>query len=498
MRKALARNPERVLLLIAGYVLLAAIVRIVRSSALEYDEAQQAIFSQYVLWGYGAQPPLYSWLQYGLNALIGSSIASLTLLKNGLLFTCCLIFCLAARLVLRDRSLVKIATLGVLTLPPVFVMSQRDLTHTVLALVTVSLFAFALFRTLKTPTAAGYLLTGIAIGLGALAKYNCVLIPLAAIIAIALDRDLRPRLFDWRMLLTIGAAAAIALPHGLWVLDNIGIATAQTTGEMLEGSEHIAYHGLDGTLDLLSAFLKGIALTTAVFAVLYFRDIKAIIRASDASTRLVGRIILFSLLMVLVIIWGLGVVNIRQKWLSVYLLLWPLYLALKVQAAALGGDKTLKPMLIMTSVLAFGFLAVLLGRGVLAPQFERYSIVHIPFDRFAEALKREELRQPDYVIAPGDLVGGNLKIQFPNATVLSGDKAVETIPSPWPEGTVVLLAGTTQDGKLPDDIGATLSELARRASLPAPDDIRQMEVPYGGSGSRRHAFYYTVETVGGE
>lgn len=56
MRKALSRNPDVVLMLIAGYFLFAILSRVIRSPGLEVDEAQQAILSQFLLLGYGSQP----------------------------------------------------------------------------------------------------------------------------------------------------------------------------------------------------------------------------------------------------------------------------------------------------------------------------------------------------------------------------------------------------------------------------------------------------------
>ncbi|UHS56076.1 ArnT family glycosyltransferase [Agrobacterium vaccinii] len=495
MRKALSRNADVVLVLIAGYFLLAVAARLIRSPALEVDETQQALFSQFLLFGYGSQPPIYTWLQYGANAILGPSVAALSLLKNGLMFFCCLYVWLAARLLIREKALVNIATLGVITLPTVFVMVQRDLSHTVLALFAVALSIYALFSTLQKPTAWGYILTGAAIGLGALSKYNFVVLPVAALIAIALEKDMRARLLDWRMLLTIAAALAIATPHIMWVRDHLNLAVSQTTTEMREGDDDVVFHALEGSLELLFAFVKGMALTTAIYALLFFKDLKAIIRASDQSTRIVGRIMLISFICVMLIIWGLGATQVRQKWVTVYLLLWPLYLALKVQAAGILAERKLPSMLAITATLSVGFVIVLLSRGLIAPYFERYSLVHIPYDKFGEAVRKDGQPEPRYVIASGGLVGGNLKMQFPNATVFSGNKDIETLPAKWPAGAIVLLAGTSDDGVMPENPGAELAKLAQRSALPAPTEIRNANVPYTGKGNKRHAFYYAWETI---
>lgn len=495
MRKALSRNPDVVLMLIAGYFLFAVAARIIRSPGLEVDEAQQAVLSQFLLLGYGSQPPVYSWLQYGLNAILSPSIASLSLLKNGLLFLCCLCFWLTARLLIREKALVNVATLGVLTLPTVFVMSQRDLTHTVLALFAVSLFTYVLFKTLKKPAALGYILTGLVIGLGVVSKYNFVIVPVAAILALALEKDLRERLLDWRMLLTVAAALIIATPHLVWVLDNLDLATGQTTSEMREGSEHVTFHGLSGMVELILAFVKGLALTTAIFAALFFKDIKAILRASDQSTRIIGRILLFSFLCLLLIVWWMGATHVRQKWITVYLLLWPLYLGLKVQAAGVAAERKLPSMLAMTSVLAVGFVLVLLGRGVVAPYFDRYSLVHTPYHRFADLLRSDGNPEPQFIMAVGGIVGGNLKMQFPKSTVFIGARDVEPLPTSWPAGSVILLAGDSEDGTTQQDQTDLLAALAQRTSLPVPTEVTRIDVPYAAGSGKRHSFYYAWETI---
>ncbi len=490
MRRYLSRNPELIITLIAGYYLLAIIVRLVRSPGLEIDESQAAL-SQFFQWGYGSQPPIYDWLQLGLARIFGMSIATLSILKNTILFLCCLFIWLTTRLLTGDRFLSGAAALGVLTLPPVFLMAQRDLTHSLLAILAVALFLFTFFRTLQRPSLGAYLLAGIAVGLGTLSKYNFVLVPLAAILAVLPEKDLRARVLDWRMLAAVAVSALIVLPHGLWVLNHIGLATGQTMGEMTEGHDGVSFHGLYGALDLIGAALKGSATTLAVFALVFFKDIRRILPASNQWTRITGRILLLSLLIVLVIVFALDVTNVRQKWLIVYLVLLPLYLCLKIHAAGVEVAPKLPGMVAITSALTIGVLILLLFRGLVAPYFGRTSLVHIPYDGFAQAVRRDGFPEPQYIIASSGIVGGNLKIQFPKATVFIGNPATDDAPSNWPAGATVLLAGTDLEGNMPANPGAELAAMAARAALPAPADIRHLEVPYYGSkAEKRHAFYY--------
>jgi len=74
------------LFLLALYFCLQVVLRVVSSPALELDEAEQIVLSQWLLPGYGSQPPLYTWLQFILTKIVGTNVLAVSLLKNILLF----------------------------------------------------------------------------------------------------------------------------------------------------------------------------------------------------------------------------------------------------------------------------------------------------------------------------------------------------------------------------------------------------------------------------
>ena len=75
-----------------------------------------------------------------------------------MLFLSYLLFGLTAQLVIRDRVLAVIATLGLITIPQVGYEAQRDLTHTVAVLFAACMFAYFFVRALLKPTALDYAL----------------------------------------------------------------------------------------------------------------------------------------------------------------------------------------------------------------------------------------------------------------------------------------------------------------------------------------------------
>src|SRR5436190_5033019 len=80
-------TPRRFITLLGVFFAAHVLVRLSVSSVANLDESEQLVFTQAWQWGYGPQPPLYTWLQILLFKLFGPSILGLTLLKNTLLFT---------------------------------------------------------------------------------------------------------------------------------------------------------------------------------------------------------------------------------------------------------------------------------------------------------------------------------------------------------------------------------------------------------------------------
>ncbi|MBC8096001.1 MAG: hypothetical protein H7Y43_09330, partial [Akkermansiaceae bacterium] len=76
----------RVVLLLAGYFLLQIVLRLITSNTTDLDESEQLLATQQLQWGYGPQPPLYTWLLYPLVQLLGPGVLALAIFKNALLF----------------------------------------------------------------------------------------------------------------------------------------------------------------------------------------------------------------------------------------------------------------------------------------------------------------------------------------------------------------------------------------------------------------------------
>lgn len=460
-------------LFLGAYFLLSIAVRLMLPNALTLDEAEQALFSQYWLAGYGPQPPFYNWVQNAFVSVIGISLFSLTLPKFLMLLLCYLFFGMAAREIDARPAFAAMAMLSLLTLPQLSYMPQQDLTHTVAVLMATSLFLYGLFRTLVRADWQGYVIVGVATGIGMISKYNFGLLPASALIAVCCDREWRARLFDLRILLTAVISLAIVLPHALWLLGNLDLATSGTIGKMVEAN---APHGIARIARALASLMLACiafgALTVIIFAVAFKKDFRRSLTAGDRATRLLGLMMVVGLLGVVLVILFTGTTKITERWLDPYLLPLPLYLLLKLERAGIDTTLHLKRLVPVFIVIMAVTSVPLAGKTFTAGLTGAYTRINYPLASVADALKTEG--RPAVIVAAGMHLAGNMRLQFPDVPVINSEQPIAGFPAPdamkgpilaiWSEGG----GGTGSppiDLSSVDTLGLTASP-AKSLSLP--------------------------------
>ncbi|ACI54248.1 glycosyl transferase family 39 [Rhizobium leguminosarum bv. trifolii WSM2304] len=465
-------------LLLAAYFVLNIVLRIALPHSLELDEAEQSFFSQYLLAGYGPQPPFYNWMQYAVVSVTGMSIGALIVPKNILLFLCYLFYGLAGREALKDQALAAVGMLALITLPQVSFMAQQDLTHTTALLFASALFLYGFFRTLDRPDIGSYLLLGLATGIGLISKYNFALMPAAALIAILPDAEWRRRAFDWRILAAIAVALVIILPHAIWLRDNLEFASSDTLVKMAAGNEPagIARAG-KGLIAFVVAIIAFAALPVAIFAATFRRDFAQALSAGNRWTGMMERMMLASLAGIVLIVLFTGSTTVRERWLDPFLLVLPIYFLAKMQAAGIdlsAGLRRLRPVLpvLMACVLiALGLRVV--GAGLIGV----YSRPNVPMAGLSRKMTRQA--EPVLVIASDTYIGGNMRLQFPDVPVVIPDFPAPGI-SAYAEakGPVLIVwrgkkTATAADAVMPERFSSALA-----AAGITPQEIGSLSLPY--------------------
>jgi len=224
------------------YFLLQAISRGLISETLGMDDAEQSVLAQKWSWGYGPQPPFYTWLVIIFSKVFGLSSFTMALLKNALLFGIYTLTYFVARRVTGSHLMSIAAAVALQFMPSIAYEAHRELTHSILAslMVLLTLFFFLRLRqgegcsvssveegiTRRASLAPwpAYILLGVLGGLGMLSKYNYSIFYIAVIIAALWTKTWRPVILNLRAATALVVTLLIVAPNLLWIKNHPELA----------------------------------------------------------------------------------------------------------------------------------------------------------------------------------------------------------------------------------------------------------------------------------
>ncbi|HMN20886.1 MAG TPA: glycosyltransferase family 39 protein [Ottowia sp.] len=407
---------------LAWFALLAlaqVAVRLVVSPALKWDEAEQMLWSQQILPGYGPQPPLYTWLQWAMNGLLGPSVLSLAVLKQGLLALTYGFMWLGAREVLGPRAAFW-ASAGMVLLPALGWFSIRDQTHTILVSTMACGAWWMLIRIVRHQRPADFAWLGLFCGLGMLAKYNFALFAaallLAALTVPEARRALLARGWWWAPLV----ALLVVLPHSLWLLHHVQEATSGTLRKMEMGRFDSIGRGL---LKLTQSWVGSVLLWSlaalAAFGAAWWRPPRSDGGADPARTRwlaqLGGCYLLLVTLPLLAMVLLAHVTSFRDRWLL------PLLCGFPLIAMAWRPQLDFDPRgrRLSGAIIGFALLTVLVAgvRPWIAARLPPFDELNHPIAKLADALRGAGYDGKSPILGADHMLAGALRTRFPAAPI---------------------------------------------------------------------------------
>ncbi|MEZ5479083.1 MAG: glycosyltransferase family 39 protein [Thiolinea sp.] len=420
-------------LLISLWLFANALLQVWVSPTADLDQAEQLMLSQQLAWGYGSQPPLYTWLVYGLFKFTGPNLLVLLLLKAALLAGMVGALLACSRHLQLSRTQALLAVAGLALIPQFVWESQRDLTHSTLVTLLAALTLLQAFRLYQRPELGQYLLMGALLGLGMLSKYNYVLFALALLIAVLSLPSWRQRLLNVKTLAGLALALYLFAPHGYWALQYPELAA--------DGLRKLEAGGQSLLQGLLTPWLKAFAFLSlfALIGLLFLWRRQVLppqTLAAGLQRTLLLRLLLAVAVLVTLLALSTGTQSFKDRWYQPLLFYVPLLLVAYLQPG------TWVKRLYLGSALFLMLLAslALAGQVLLAQPLQRISRPNHPYQPLSIALQAR-LHQPvDIIIADNRLLGGNLRLMFPHSRVLSPDTLA--FPQALPPQARVLLTCT--------------------------------------------------------
>lgn len=203
-------------LLISAYCLYFFSLRILIPHSLRNDEAEQVLAASSFELGYLKQPPLYSWISYGLANIFNAGKLNIYLIlfvKYLSYFAFLFLIYKLARSIFKSKKTAYFCLLSQLLFITYSYDFTRDLSHTILVSVFSVLSLIIYLKLWTKQSTLHYIYLGLVFGLGFMSKYNFLFTALALVIASFSHRHAFKILFNFKTLLSFFTCALIGSPH---------------------------------------------------------------------------------------------------------------------------------------------------------------------------------------------------------------------------------------------------------------------------------------------
>jgi 4-amino-4-deoxy-L-arabinose transferase-like glycosyltransferase len=468
-------------LLASGWFLLNALSPLLFSRTAETDQAAELVRSQLWQWGYGSQPPLYTWLAKLLLQISGPALWPLLLLKAAILSGLAAGLLSIGRQLQFSRAQQWISVVGLALIPQFAWESQRDLTHSVLATLLAALTLLQLLRLEARPSPGNYALAGAISACGILSKYTFGVFLLGTLVAALSLPAFRRRLLHPGILIALAVFTAVLTPHLLWAVGHPELALSGT--DKLQSGGAFPLSQLQG---LGSAASNAVAFLTPLWIVgLVLIDGRPR-PAANQREQLLYRLPLAMAMVLSIVILVSGATRIKDRWYQSLLFYAPVVLA--VMGGPSPQHRRLRGYLQAGVVAAVVVSVALPGRIPLADALGRTSNFNAPLMELLEQIQRQQ-GAPGLVIASDSFLGGNARRVFADVPVIPA-RALPRFQELLGNGggTVLLLAADDdRDGRGLDGLLAGLAEAGLQP--PAAERFTAVSAPARWAPRERHTLF---------
>ncbi|HUJ02758.1 MAG TPA: glycosyltransferase family 39 protein, partial [Rhizomicrobium sp.] len=331
-------QPSSVVAFLLLYCAIHFLVRYLLSPNYTLDESEQILFGQSLEWGYRFRhPPLITWLSWATLTASGNSRAAFFLLKYVIMGLGLAAYFAAARIVIRDVRMAALATFALLTTFVMGWLPHVDLMHTVALATMLAAFLWIGARVVTNGSPRDYLLMALITGLGILAKYVFLVLPVAFAIGVALTPRLRARIKLGPLVLSIILAALIVAPYIYWAATHeyslFALAKTITKGN---GPSLSPLSWLVGAGDLVVALASFGLPFLLIFPLLYWpacRRLNAVDEQDRDWLRLYEITMLAGVIIMLGAVFFVGTEAFKARWMHQVAMPLPIYLFLRARIA---------------------------------------------------------------------------------------------------------------------------------------------------------------------
>ncbi|MBA2655584.1 MAG: glycosyltransferase family 39 protein [Tatlockia sp.] len=381
------------------FVLILLVLRIFfRNQMLELDEAEQVAMAQELFAGYPAQPPLYSWLQYGIFQLLGINLLSLAFLKSVLIFGSLYLYHQICRFHCQSLTLAWCATVSWALIPVISLTLVKDGTHSILALFSACLTWYWLILSTRITNFSWYLIFGLIIALGLLSKFNYLVFLGILFLSATTLNEYRYKLLNYKFILTLAISGLVVSPYFFWLIAHLDLGFRNAYKLMPADKEFSS-----GLLRLIKVIVLFIGPSFIVSRLVFPSKFKS--TQSSLINLLLVRYNLICIPLLIIMVLTTGIKNFEARWLIPILFLYPLLYFSQLKEA-INFTLRIKFFISFCLVIQLCCLTTLMQTSPhqLSKQFTLKQITKNFETRIARV---------DFILSDSHWLLGNLKLIFP-------------------------------------------------------------------------------------
>lgn len=468
--------------LLALYCGIHFILRLSASNTIGVDDAIEGVFTQSLAPGYDPrQPPLYTWLLWLVQRVTGPSLVSFLILKYGLLSATFLLYYRIAQRLFGDTRYASLTAWSLLLLYQIGWNLHEGVTQTQVLMLACTATLYTYLRAADRGTSGAYVLLGLAIGAGLLAKLSFGAFLGCLAVGSLLTPRFRRTLLSPKLLISLAVASAVVSPYAWWLLN--GATDLGTVFRSAVGNSNDAGYLPRVGKGLLSAVLTSLGFLSPLLPILLLlfpRGLRRTPAPPEVDTdieRLIGVMLLAGLTLLVLGVLLAGIGEYKERWLHPFLLVAPLCFFCRVRASNPIARRIHLYLAIVIGICVF-VVGLRTAHLIVGPPLCNKCRPLVPYAKLADALAQAGFTTGTIVVRNGN-TAGNLRAAFPGARIfVLNNPTFDPPPAPADTGRRCLVVWPVKRGEegFPKDAGPYLSL--------SPTDIRtlpfeRVEIPWG-------------------
>ena len=380
-------------ILLTAYLVIHVFIRLFFSQTLQVDDAEQIRLSHELLLGYTIpQPPLYSWVSWGMFQIFGIGLFALTLLKYTLISLTFWLTWLVSGQLFQHLQTRYIVIFSYLLMPSFAWHMHQGFTHTIVLGFGIILSLHALLCVKNNPNIKNYIYLGLAFGIGLMGKYSFLLFMVAILVSAISINSYRKIIFDSKILLAIGAFVLMIGPHAYWLSQHYQEIFSSIDHKLQVTSDNALIDRAQSAWQFSTAAVAFVMPFALFFLINSWRRLFNIDKqlSKQANVLLLNRFYWVIIISVIVLALFVSMPHFKVRWFHPLMMTFPLWMLIRIERQELLSKSIMCWFAGVTVIFTVLILSIRIAQVTIGPELGNYGRLNRPiietFDKLPKNL----------------------------------------------------------------------------------------------------------------